>query len=147
MLISAVQVALSTSVAANGPGVKSSSRSSCGLMPAEVVLERLTVEQVALLAAPAGIADHAGRTAGQRERAVAAELEAAQPELAHQVADVQRVGGRVEPDVDADRAVGQARTEERLVGRVVDQAAGVQVGEQVHAAAIVPDGLGGGVTR
>ena len=78
----------------------------------------------------ARVADHAGRAAGQRERPVAGELEAAQPELAHQVADVQRVGGRIEADVDADRSARRGAARARLVGRVVDEPTGVEVGER-----------------
>ena len=53
-------------------------------------------------------------------------------ELAEQVADVEAVGGGVEADVDADRTVGEALAERVAVGGVVDEAAGVEVGEQVH---------------
>ena len=75
-----------------------------------------------------------GRPAGQRERAVPGELEAAQEQLADEVADVQRVGGGVEADVDPDVALGEARRERVAVGGVVDQSTGVEVGEQVHTA-------------
>ena len=104
----AVQSALSTSVAWRGPGSKSSEPLELRLDAGDVVVERLAVEQVALLAAAARVADHAGGAAGQRERAVAGQLEAAQRELPDQVPDVQAVGGRVEADVDADRAARPA---------------------------------------
>ena len=90
----------------------------------------VAVEQVALLAAPAGVADHPGGAAGERERPVAGELEAAQRELAHEVAGVQRVGGRVEADVDPDRPVAEAAGEGGAVGRVVDQSTRVEVGQR-----------------
>ena len=73
-----------------------------------------------------------GGAAGERDRVVAGELEAAQHDLADQVADVEPVGRRVEADVDADRAVGEALGQRVAVGGVVDEAAGVEVGEQVH---------------
>ena len=73
----------------------------------DVVPQRVVVEQVALLAAATRVADHAGGAAGQRERTVTGELEAAHEQLADEVADVQRVGRRIEPDVQADVALGQ----------------------------------------
>ena len=97
-----------------------------------VVGELLAAEQVALLRLAAGVADHAGRPSGERERAVPRHLEPAQPELAHQMAGVQRVGGGIEPDVDADRPLVEARPEELQVGRVVDETTRVQVVDQVH---------------
>ena len=100
-------------------------------MPAMLCVERLPVEQVALLAASSGVADHARRAAGQREGPVAGELEAAQGELAEQVADVQAVGRRIEADVDADRPGGQPGGERGPVGRVVHEATGLELGEQV----------------
>ena len=112
-LTSAVQSALSTSVARYGPGSKSSNALELHLDARDVVLERGAVEQVALLAAPARVADHPGRAAGEWEWTMTGELEATQPELAHQVADVKRVGRGVEADVDADRAAREAGRQER----------------------------------
>ena len=118
----------------SSPASKSSKPLELWLDAGEVALERLAVEQVALLGAPAGVADHAGRPAGQRKRTVPGELEPAQTELTHQVADVQRVGGRVEADVDADRSGLQAGGERREIGAVVDQTTGLEIGDQVHVA-------------
>ena len=77
--------------------------------PAQLLLDRchvgaqrLVVEQIALLGTPAGIADHAGRSAGERDRLVPGVLEPTQHDQTDQVADVQTVGGGVAPVVDAD---------------------------------------------
>ena len=104
----------------------------------DVVVERVPVEQVALLAATAGVADHPGGTAGQRERSVTGQLQPAQRELPEQVPDVEAVGGRVEADVDADRSLGQPGGEGLPVGRVLHEAAGLQLGEEVHSGIMVP---------
>ena len=74
----AVQSALSTSVAWNGPGSKSRIRCSCSLISATLWRQLVAREQVALLGLAARVADHAGRPAGQRERAMPGELEPAQ---------------------------------------------------------------------
>ena len=132
-MIGCVQSALLTSVAWYGPGSKSSSLRQLHLDALDVVAQRVVVEQVALLAAPARVADHAGGAAGQRERAVAGELEAAHEQLADEVTDVQRVGRRIEPDVQADVALGQPRRECVAIGGVVDEPAGVEFGEQIHS--------------
>ena len=65
------------------------------------------------------------------------QLETAQTELTHEVPDVQRVGCRVESDVDADRSRLQPPGECRAVGAVVDEATGLEVGEQVHVSGTV----------
>ena len=59
-------------------------------------------------------------------------LEAAEDQLPEEVAGVEAVGGGVEADVDADRTVGEPLGQSVAVGGVVDQATGVEVGEQVH---------------
>ena len=46
-------------------------RPICCLIARHVVVERGVVEQVAFLGSPARVADHAGRTARQRDRPVA----------------------------------------------------------------------------
>ncbi len=63
---------------------------------------------------------------------MAGQLEPSQAELAHQVTDVQRVGGGIEPDVGTDRSGGQACTQRVSFGGVVDEAAGLEIGEEVH---------------
>ena len=67
------------------------------------------VEQVALVAAAARVADHPGRAAGQRERTMAGELEAAQMNCPTRWPDVQRVGRGVEADVQPDRPLARPR--------------------------------------
>ena len=98
----------------------------------DVVVEDVVVEQVALLRSAARIADHAGRSPGQRDRPVAGVLEAAQRDQPDQVADVEAVGGRVASVVDRHRAVGHLGPQELAIGRVVDEVAGLEIGDQVH---------------
>ncbi len=74
-----------------------------------------------------------GGPAGERERPVTGHLEPAQTELAHQVADVQRIGGGIEADVDTDRPLVETRPEELQVGRVVDQPTPAEIVDQVHS--------------
>ena len=98
----------------------------------EVALECLAVEQVAFLGPPSRIADHTCRATGKRKGTVSSELEATQAELSHQMADVKRVGGWVEPDIHPDRSGRETVGQHREVGAVVDQATGLEVGEEVH---------------
>jgi len=49
------------------------------------------------------------------------------------------VSGRVEPHVDAHPAGRQARRERGPVGRIMDEAAGVQLTQQIHRAPILPE--------
>ena len=51
----------------------------------------------------AGIAHHAGRPAGNGDRMMAEQLKPSQRQQRHEIADVQAVGGRVEPAVKRDR--------------------------------------------
>ena len=88
-------------------GERSTIRPIWALMAATLARQRLVVEQVALLGAPARVADHARGAAGQGDRPVPGVLEAAQHEQADQVADVQAVGGRVAAVVQRDRALGE----------------------------------------
>ncbi len=110
-------------------------------MPAMLWSSVVAVEQVALLAPSAGIADHARGAAGERVGPMAGELEAAQRDLTEQVADVEAVGRRIEPDVDTDGTGRQASGQRGPVGRVLHEAAGLELGEQVgrrgHGAVMV----------
>ena len=63
---------------------------------------------------------------------MARELKAAQHELAEEVTDMQRIGGGVEADVDADRTFGQPPAQRIAVGGVVHETTGLEVGEQLH---------------
>ena len=64
-------------------------------------------------------------------RLTACPLQAHEPEDRHQVSDMKRAEGRVEPVVGADRLVrGEARLEAR--GHVVDEASPAQVGQEIR---------------
>ena len=91
--MSAVQVWLSTRVH-GPPGPQDAA--DLGLDGRHVGGERVDVEQVALLGAAPGVADHPGGPAGQGDRAVAGILEPPQHEQPDQVAVVQAGGGRVD---------------------------------------------------
>ena len=60
------------------------------------------------------------------------ELEAAQHHLPEEVAGVEGVAGGIEADIDADRTVGEPLGQSVAIGGVVDEAAGIEVSEQVH---------------
>ena len=90
-------------------------------MPATLAAERVEREQVAFLALAAGVADHAGGPAHQRDRPMPGLLKAPQDHQRHQVADVQAVGRRIEADVDRPRLLDQQPRQIRVVGRLVDQ--------------------------
>lgn len=61
------------------------------------------------------------------------QLHATQHQLAEKVSDVQRVGCRVESDIDTHRMIRETRTELVGRGRVVHKATLVEFGEDVHA--------------
>ncbi len=95
--------------------------------------QRLVVEQIPLLGPAARIAHHAGGPSGQRDRPVPGILEAPEHDQPDQVPDVQAVGRRVTSVVDPDRAVLYTSPQELSIGRIVDEAAGLEVGDQVHS--------------
>jgi hypothetical protein len=66
---------------------------------------------------------------------MAGQLEAAHEQLTDEVADVQRIGGRIETDVQPDVALGKPSGEHRSVSGVVDQTTGVEFGKQIHSGA------------
>jgi hypothetical protein len=88
-------------------------------------------QQVTLGALARRVADHAGGAADDGDRAVPGQLQPALDGERHQVADVQRAGGRVVPGVVGDVAGGQGRAQLVGVGHVGDQAARLQLGEDV----------------
>jgi hypothetical protein len=91
--------------------------------------------QVALGGFAGRIADHARGAAGESEHVMAGELEAAERDLAHEMADVKRVAGRIEAAIDRERALREALGERAFVGAIGDEAAPFQVFEQVHGRA------------
>ena len=93
--------------------------------------KRLEREQVALLALAAGVADHAGGAADQGDGAMPGLLEPPQDHQRHQVADVQAVGRGIEAGVDRPRLLHQQPRQVRIVGRLVDQPAPGEFGDDV----------------
>ena len=78
-----------------------------------------------------------GRAAGQRDRQVAGELEAAEQQQRHEIADVQAVGRRIEADVERHRPALEALAQRVEVGVILNQPARQQVvddGGAAHAA-------------
>ena len=98
----------------------------------DVVGEFVPGQQVAFLGTTARVAHHPGGTPSQREDAVAGDLHPAKPDLTEEMADVERVCGGVEADVDTHPPVPQPRDERVTVGRIVDESAGVQLTQQIH---------------
>ena len=136
--IGAVQSALSTRVACSGPGSKSSRRSSCALMPAMLWSSVSRSSRLRSSLRPPGSPTMPVAPPASGNGPVAGQLQPAQRELPEQVPDVEAVGGRVEADVDADRSRGQPGGEGLPVGRVLHEAAGLQLGEEVHSGIMVP---------
>ena len=92
------------------------------------------VEQVALVGPAAGVAHHAGGTAGEGHRPVPGVGEATQHEEPDEVPDMQAVGGRVDAVVERDRSCCQPGRERIAVGAVLHQPTGLEVVEQFHRA-------------
>jgi hypothetical protein len=97
------------------------------------VLDLLRRLQVALGGLAGGVADHPGGAAGEGDRVVAEELEAAQRQQRDQVADVEGVGRGVEAAVKRNRALLEAGAERNGVGAVGEEAAPAQLIEDIHA--------------
>src|SRR5690606_2080645 len=89
--------------------------------------ERLLVQQVALLRPAARVADHPRRPAGEGDRPVPGVLEPPQDQQPDEVADVQAGRRRVAAEVERDRAGGQPLGQRRTVGRLLHQAARLEV--------------------
>ena len=107
---------------------------------AHVVSKRVEVEQVPLVAAPGGITHHPGRTAGEWERLVTRQLEAAQEQLADEVTHVERVGGGIEPHVERHRSLREAGRQRGPISGVVDESTRGEVVEKVHTRTMLPGG-------
>ena len=86
-------------------------------------------EQIALFAFAAGIADHAGGAADQRDRPMPGPLEPPQHHQGHQMADVQAIGRGIEADIERARLGGQPAGQARVVSRLMNQAAPAEIGE------------------
>src|SRR5664280_2229510 len=98
----------------------------------DIVVELLAREQIAFRRLARGIANHARGAAGQGDRMVTGELEPAQHQLAHEVADVEAVASRIETAIERDRPGGEALAETDEVGAIRDQFAPLEVFEEVH---------------
>ena len=78
----------------------------------------------------AGVADHAGGAANQRDRCMPGLLETLEQQDRHQMAEMQAVGGRVEAAIERHRGFIQEFVQCGGIGDLGDEAAGVQVPEQ-----------------
>ena len=92
---------LSTMRAPRGPGREVQEALTAAPDRGHVAHERRGPEQRPLARPPRGIPDHARRPAHHGDRPAAVALEVEQPEHRHEVADVERVGRRVEARVAA----------------------------------------------
>ena len=88
-------------------------------------------EEISLLAAAAGVADHAGGAADQGDGFMAGAGHPPEEHQGHEVADVQAVGRGVEAGVDAAAGRGEPVAKGRRVGRLVNEAPRLELGEQV----------------
>ena len=102
---------------------------------ADVVLELFTREEIALGGFTRRIADHAGGSTGKGERVVAGELKTAQHQLAHEMPDVEGIAGGIEAAIQCDRSLSEALGERFFVGAVGDEAAPLEVFEEIHGRA------------
>ncbi len=94
-----------------------------------VGLERLAIEQVALAGTPGRVADHPGPATHQGHRPAAEALQVEQPEDRDEVADMERIRGRIEADVPGDRPPGRQPSREAR-GRRLEDPAPVELGEE-----------------
>jgi hypothetical protein len=97
-----------------------------------VARDLLVGEQLARLVLARGIADLGRAAAHQHERPVAAALQPAQDHDLHQAADMQAVGGAVEPDIGGRNPAHQALVERLEVGYLVNEAAFMDDAEEVR---------------
>ena len=93
--------------------------------------EFLGREQVALLAAAARVADHAGGPAEHGDRLVAGGGYAAEEHEGHEMPHMQAVGGGIEAGIDAAARRGEPLAKRRGVGGLVDEAASLEVGKKI----------------
>jgi hypothetical protein len=88
-------------------------------------------EEVAFLAASARISDHPGRATDERHRLMSGGGHTTEEDQRHEMPDVEAVGGGVEPGVDPAARGRQPSPQASGVGRLVDEAAGLEIGEQI----------------
>ena len=99
----------------------------------EVRLERRAIQQVPLGGGARRVADHAGAAADEHDRPAAALLEVDEGRDRHEVADVERRTGRVEPVVGGNLAAGRQAGGERR-RRIVEEASPAQLVEEAGQA-------------
>ena len=88
-------------------------------------------EEVPLLAAATRVADHAGRPADEGDGLVAGPGHATQEQQGHEVADVEAVGRGIKARVDPAARCGEPLPQRGRIGRLMDEAAGLELGEEV----------------
>ena len=111
--------------------------------PGEVRLERRPVEEVPLRRRAGRVADHPRSAAHEDDRAAAPPLEMDERRDRHEVSDVERRAGGVEPVVGGDLASGRQAGGEPW-GRVVEEAAPAELVEESREAV---GGSSGSVVR
>src|SRR4029453_7377473 len=90
-------------------------------------------QQVAFFAFAAGIADHAGSAAHERNRPMPRLLKAAEEQDRQKRADVEAVAGRVEAGVEGARSARQPGAEVLGMRALIDKPAPSEAREEVHA--------------
>ncbi len=129
--------------AALGPS-KRRNRSSWARMAGDVVVDLLEGQHRPLGPLAAGVADHAGAAAHQHDGRAAEPLQPGERHDRDEVADVERVGGRVEADVAGDAGRPRRRSARPGVAswkksRALSSSSSVDIGS-----AILADRAGGG---
>ena len=82
------------------------------------------------------VADHTRRSTGEGDRVVAEHLKTAKREEWDEVADVKRIGGRIEAAIKRDGAFRQTLGESGFIGAVGEQATPLQVFEDCHGSRV-----------
>ena len=104
--------------------------------PGHVGPQDVDRKQVAFFALAAGISDHAGGPADQGDGAMAGTLKTPQHQQRDQAPDVQAVGRRVESAVQRAAFACKPLRQPRVVGRLVNEPALAQVGENIFQACL-----------
>jgi hypothetical protein len=95
------------------------------------VIESFAIEKISFFTTTTGVANHSGCSARKHDWTMTCQLETPQHHLPQKVASMQRIGSGVKAHIDADGPLVQTLNESRPIGRVVDQASGVEVIEKL----------------
>jgi hypothetical protein len=95
------------------------------------VIERFAIEKISFFATTTGVAHHSCCSTSEHDWTMTCQLETPQHHLTKKVASMQRIGSGVKAHIYADGPLVQTLDESGPIGRVVDQASGVEVIEKL----------------